>query len=102
MRRRERGAGKEIVQSDRSKAHAARRHRLRVLLFIHFEHETGRSKEGNVSGEIHAILSYRAFVIVIIGTSVVDTCSVDRILIHLLSMVNIKMCVSGDVEEHRE
>ena len=40
--------------------------------------------------------------IVIIGTSVVDTCSVDRILIHLLSMVNIKMCVSGDVEEHRE
>ena len=82
MRRRERGAGKEIVQSDRSKAHAARRHRLRVLLFIHFEHETGRSKEGNVSGEIHAILSYRAFVIVIIGTSVVDTCSVDRILIH--------------------
>ena len=32
--------------------------------------------------------------IVIIGTSVVDTCSVDRILIHyVLSMVNIKMCV---------
>jgi len=34
-------------------------------------------------------------VIVIIGTSVVDACSVDRILIHLLSMViNILKCVS--------